>query len=35
MASSLNSRATQNLPREAREAIKAVFDAPSLNGATS
>ena len=29
MASSLNSRATQNLPREAREAIKAVFDALS------
>ena len=29
MASSLNSRATQNLPREAREAIKEVFDALS------
>ena len=29
MASSLNSRATPNLPREAREAIKAVFDALS------
>lgn len=29
MSSSPNSRATQNLPRETREAIKAVFDALS------